>query len=131
MCRSGRRRHGCSTARWAPCADGAAGRGPGRGGGGGGGRGEGVRRRGRAAERWDRAVVAGDRDRRHRGGRQQGGERTSHVAHILSLRNMVRAGMKTALSALAPALASPAPATALADVQPYGTNDAGGFRNVL
>ena len=44
---------------------------------------------------------------------------------------MVRAGMKTALISLLAALACAAPATALADVQPYGTNDAGGFRNVL
>jgi acyl-homoserine lactone acylase PvdQ len=45
---------------------------------------------------------------------------------------MVRAGMtKTALTSLLAALACAAPATALADVQPYGTNDAGGFRNVL
>ncbi|HEX4735862.1 MAG TPA: penicillin acylase family protein, partial [Thermoleophilaceae bacterium] len=39
--------------------------------------------------------------------------------------------MKTALISLVAALACAAPATALADVQPYGTNDAGGFRNVL
>jgi acyl-homoserine lactone acylase PvdQ len=42
---------------------------------------------------------------------------------------MVRAAMKIAALALT-ALAIAAPA-ALADVQPYGTNDAGGFRNVL
>ena len=42
---------------------------------------------------------------------------------------MVRAGMKTALISLLAALACAAPA--IADVQPYGTNDAGGFRNVL
>jgi len=45
---------------------------------------------------------------------------------------MVRAAMKTPLISLLAALACAAgPATALADVQPYGTNDAGGFRNVL
>src|SRR3954464_11536723 len=42
---------------------------------------------------------------------------------------MVPAGMKTALISLLAALACAAPA--IADVQPYGTNDAGGFRNVL
>jgi acyl-homoserine lactone acylase PvdQ len=44
---------------------------------------------------------------------------------------MVRAGMKTALISLLAAGALAAPAAAPADVQPYGTNDAGGFRNVL
>ncbi|MCU1281051.1 MAG: hypothetical protein JWM53_4597, partial [bacterium] len=43
---------------------------------------------------------------------------------------MVRAAMKkTALISLLAVLACAAPATA--DVQPFGTNDAGGFRNVL
>src|SRR5690242_1676229 len=54
-------------------------------------------------------------------------------ARILRIATRTRAAIASALAGIAAAalLAAAGPARAEAPVQPYGSNDAGGFRNVL